>query len=123
MTAQQYTAVDCQELHRWATAHGRPLPKTMPPIGFIVPGVAFIAVEVVGDRAWLELGLTNPVAPRSQRYAGLAACLHAAEAWAVEHEIRTLFAFTDRATIARWVVGKGYRPAPGVLTSKELRSA
>lgn len=95
------------------------LPRTLPEVGFVTD-FAYIGLEIVGDRAWLEPGMTNPRVPRSKGYAGLSACLHAAESYAREHGIRTLFAFTDHPAMGCWITGQQYRESRGYLVAKEM---
>jgi hypothetical protein len=120
MTAEPYDPAHADMIRLWADLHQVQLPVCLPTRGFIVEDAAYIGLEVVGDRAWLDPAVVDPRAPRPHRWAALGACLHAAETWARANGIKKLFAFTDRPTVARWVVKRGYRPAPGVLTSKDL---
>jgi len=119
VTARPTVPEDLATLTTWASAHGVHLPRVVPP-GFIVDDGAYIGLEVVGDRAWLELALACPTVSRSKGYAALAACLHACETWARDNHVRTLFAFTDHPAMGAWITKQGYREQRGFLTAKEM---
>ena len=119
MTCRPVTDADLPTIAAWCAERQVPMPMALPTRGFIGEG-AYLGLEVIGDRAWLEPALTTATVPRSVRYATLAACVHAAEEVCRSLGIKTIWAFTDRPVVARFAVGQGYRPAAGVLTFKEL---
>jgi hypothetical protein len=120
MTVRPVELTDLPTLALWCAERCVPMPMALPTRGFIGEG-AYLGLEVIGDRAWLEPALTTASVPRSVRYAALADCVHAAETLCRKLGVKTIWAFTDRPTVARFAIGQGYRPAAGVLTFKELR--
>lgn len=120
-----FAASDVPEIQGWYVTRGfrAPPPEAFPPIGFIVPGVAFGAMYRTDapSVALLDAFVCNEAAPLRARRAALSAIVERLELEAKERGVRVLLGYTSRRGMERLVERLGFRSAGAyLLMTKEV---
>ena len=103
-------------LSRWRTVPLVPVP----PVAFIVPGVACGGVYLAGPVALLEWFVSNPAAGKGERDAALDAVTAACVDVAKEHGARMLWAFTRSQAIAARARRHGFDGEQMMVLAREV---
>lgn len=105
-------ASDLPEVQRWLSAWRVEVPlDLLPPVGFIVPGVAAGWVYLAGPLAVLEPLVANPDAPREERSAALDAVTVELVRVARERGARIVWALTMNQAVGARAQRHGFEDA------------